>query len=60
MGDSAKYGNAVEFDVDLHSVYAAYLYVQCPFPRLGIGHGAADAAGSLRGTMAWRGCLVSH
>lgn len=27
MGDSNKYGNAVDFDVDLHSVYAAYLYV---------------------------------
>ena len=60
MGDSAKYGNAVDFDVDLHSVYAAYLYVPCPFARLGFGRGASDAAGSLRGTMVWRGCLAAH
>ncbi|WWC70166.1 uncharacterized protein I206_104114 [Kwoniella pini CBS 10737] len=25
MADAAKFGNAVEFDVDLHSIYAAYL-----------------------------------
>jgi hypothetical protein len=23
--DNTKYGNAVEFDIDLHSIYAAYL-----------------------------------
>ncbi|KAK6909719.1 hypothetical protein I203_103740 [Kwoniella mangroviensis CBS 8507] len=25
MADATKYGNAIEFDVDLHSIYAAYL-----------------------------------
>jgi hypothetical protein len=25
--DSTRYGNAVDFDVDLHSIYAAYLCV---------------------------------
>ncbi|AFR94452.1 hypothetical protein C343_02533 [Cryptococcus neoformans C23] len=25
MADTTKYGNAVEFDVDLHSIYAAYI-----------------------------------
>lgn len=27
MADTTKYGNAVEFDVDLHSIYAAYMWV---------------------------------
>ncbi|KAK8864538.1 hypothetical protein IAR55_001788 [Kwoniella newhampshirensis] len=26
MADATKYGNAIEFDVDLHSIYAAYLF----------------------------------
>lgn len=34
MGDNARYGNPAEFEVDLHSIYAAYLYVASPdMPR---------------------------
>jgi len=25
MADNTKYGNAAEFDVDLHSIYAAFM-----------------------------------
>jgi len=27
MADNTKYGNALEFNVDLHSIYAAYMQV---------------------------------
>ncbi len=27
MADNKRYGNPIDFDVDLHSIYAAYLYV---------------------------------
>jgi hypothetical protein len=28
MGDNTRYGNPAEFEIDLHSIYAAYLWVQ--------------------------------
>ena len=49
MSDNTRYGDPSDFDVSLHSIYAAYLWVFLPFPSGRTrAHFDVEASSSLR------------